>query len=174
MNCEVTCADCQAILEFVPEIHSEGALTRRSDRPKVETMIEWIVEATYEERFPYRLWIVEEESVLLCLRTQERWPGPKGQIFCLRENPEESEVVGPDADAVVERERVASYRRIGRRLVLSLDRPQGKRCDFLFLTRDYKNRPGSYEQIFFRTEQAIRQHKNRGRRSSTELPPFPS
>ncbi len=122
------------------------------------------MEATYEDRFPFRLWMVEDTSVLLCLRTQERWPGPKGQIFCLRDDPGESESGGPESGAVVERERVVSYRRIGRRLVVSLDRPQRKRCDFLFLSREYKNRPGSYEQIFFRTEHAIRQHRNRGRR----------
>lgn len=122
-------------------------------------MIEWIMEATYQDRFPFRLWIVEDEQVLLCLRTQDKWPGAKGQIFCLRDDPDVL-----DARAVLERERVVSYRRIGKRLVVAIDRPQRKRCDFLFLTRPYKNRPGSYEQIFFRTEGAVKQHRSRGKR----------
>jgi hypothetical protein len=43
---------------------------------------------------------------------------------------------------------------------LVLDRPRRKRCDFLFLTRPYKNRPGvSYEQIFWQTQQSMRQRR---------------
>jgi len=40
-----------------------------------------------------------------------------------------------------------------------LDRPKNKRCDFLFLTKQYKTRDGEYEQIFWRTQQALQQHK---------------
>ena len=42
--------------------------------------------------------------------------------------------------------------------------PMRKRCDFLFLTKRYKNKPGTYEQIFFHTQAAVRAHKSRTRR----------
>jgi hypothetical protein len=80
-------------------------------------------------------------------------------VFCLRDEPD---VLDPDA--ILERERVVSFRRMGKRLAVAIDRPQRKRCDFLFLTKPCKNRPGSYEQIFLRTEAAVKQHRNRGRR----------
>lgn len=117
------------------------------------------MEATYAERFPWRLWVIDGDRVLLCLRTQDRWPGARGQIFCLRDEPDVL-----DSEAVVEREAIVSYQWFGKRLVVALDRPTRKRCDFLFLTREYRNRPGSYEQIFFRTEQAVKQHRTRGKR----------
>jgi hypothetical protein len=44
-----------------------------------------------------------------------------------------------------------------------LDRPTRKRCEFLVLRKDRKDGSGAYEQVFFRTETAIRAHRSRGR-----------
>ena len=119
----------------------------------------WIVERTGNERFPFRITIEQEGRVTLALRVQEAWPGARGQVFCLRE-PADADRSGLEPH---ERVPVASLRRMGRKLSLVLDRPTRKRCDFLFLTRPYKNRPGEYEQIFFRTQSAVREHRSRGR-----------
>ncbi len=117
----------------------------------------WILESTGEAKFPYRLSIKRGETPLLCLRVQDRWPGTKGHIFCLREEEREGEAFLEE----IERVRVISLRRFGKRLTVVLDRPQKKRCDFLFLEKAYKTREGTYEQIFWRTERALRQRRPR-------------
>jgi hypothetical protein len=53
--------------------------------------------------------------------------------------------------------------RVGAKLTVALDRPQRKRCEFLVLTKPFKDGSGVYEQVFFRTESAVRAHKTRGR-----------
>jgi hypothetical protein len=118
----------------------------------------WRVFETGDDRFPYRIAIVQGASETLVLRTQARWPGPGRQVFCLRETEPPETLPEPLEDVAV-----AQVRRFGRKLSLVLDRNRQKRCDFLFLKKSYKNQPGEYEQIFFRTQQSLRQHKSRGR-----------
>jgi Fe2+ or Zn2+ uptake regulation protein len=43
----------------------------------------WILEATDSEKFPYLLTITQDERILLRLWVQERWPGQKGNVFCI-------------------------------------------------------------------------------------------
>lgn len=122
----------------------------------------WIVENTEDKRFPYRIRIEQDGRVLLCVRAQAPWPGPGKQVFCLRE-------VEPDPDEVLsahERVPIAHLSRLGRKLSLALDRPQRKRCEFLKIEKRRKDGSGSYEQVFFRTESAVRAHKSSKR---TEL-----
>jgi hypothetical protein len=118
----------------------------------------WRVFETGTERFPYRIAIVQGGRETLVLRTQARWPGPGAQVFCLRETEAPADLPEPLEDVAI-----ANVKRFGRKLSLVLARSRRKRCDFLFLERPYKNRPGEYEQIFFRTQQSLRQHKSRGR-----------
>jgi len=117
----------------------------------------WILERCVSDRFPYRLQIQREEKPWLILRTQDRWPAASKRIFCLRE--EET----PDSDEVLEeleRVNIVAFHERGRRLSVVLDRKRYKRCDFLFLAKPYKDRPGeSYEQIFWLTQKAITQHR---------------
>lgn len=120
----------------------------------------WRVEAVDHDRFPYRVSITEGDQDKLVLRTQAKWPGPGSQVFCLRETEAPTQPL-----EVVEEVPVAAIRRFGRKLSITLDRNHNKRCDFLFLKRPYKNRPGEYEQIFFRTQKSLRQHKSRGRKN---------
>ncbi len=115
----------------------------------------WILEETGNEKFPYRLTIRQDERILLRLWVQEKWPGQKGNIFCIRE--EEDTQLYPEAE--IERVPVVSLKRYGKRLAVILDRPKNKRCDFLFLTKSYKTKEGQYEQIFWRTERGLRERK---------------
>jgi hypothetical protein len=117
----------------------------------------WILERCASERFPYRLQILKGEEPWLTLRVQDRWPAANRNIFCLREKepPEPGEVLEE-----IERLPVVALQRRGRRLSVVLDRNRYKRCDFLFLTRRYKGRPSEeYEQIFWQTQQSMRQRR---------------
>ena len=117
----------------------------------------WILERTQNDRFPYRLQIIRGDKPWLVLRTQDRWPAAGRHIFCLREE----EPPEPD-EMLVEMERVVivAFNERGRRISVVLDRKRYKRCDFLFLKKSYKGRPGeSYEQIFWLTQRSIEQHR---------------
>lgn len=122
----------------------------------------WIVERTQDARFPFRIRIEQHGRALLTVRAQSAWPGAGTQVFCLRETEFDP------AEELVPHERVplAHLDRIGRKLSITLDRAQRKRCEFLKLERPFKNKPGTYEQIFLRTEAAARAHKSSAR---TEL-----
>jgi hypothetical protein len=119
----------------------------------------WIVERTQNRRFPVRIAIEQGGRLLLAVRAQSAWPGPGQQIFCLRER-------GTDPDEAlepVERVPIANLRQIGRKLAVVLDRPSRKRCELLTVAKPYRDKDGSYEQIFFRTESGIRAHRSRAR-----------
>lgn len=119
----------------------------------------WTVQRGTNGRFPFRVAIETDGRVIIAVRAPSMWPGPGQQIFCLREDPnEDAEQLEP-----VERVPVLQMRRIGRKLAIVLDRALRKRCEFLSITKPYKDRPGSYEQIFFRTESGIRAHRSRTR-----------
>jgi len=115
----------------------------------------YILESVNDPKFPYRLTIRQGEKMLLALRVQDRWPGQKGNIFCIRE--ENGEWEPPVKE--IERVPVIALRRYGKRLAVVLDRAKNKRCDFLFLTKQYKTREGEYDQIFWRTQQALRERR---------------
>jgi len=117
----------------------------------------WILERGVSDRFPYRLQILRGDKLWLVLRTQDRWPAAGRHIFCLRED----EPPAPD-EVLEELERVdiIAFNERGRRISVVLDRKRFKRCDFLFLKKSYKGRPGeNYEQIFWLTQRSIEQHR---------------
>ena len=117
----------------------------------------WILERTQNNRFPYRLQIIRDGRTWLALRTQDKWPTAGRHIFCLRED----EPPVPD-EVLKELERVdiVAFNERGLRVSIVLDRKRYKRCDFLFLKKSYKDRPGeSYEQIFWLTQRSIEQHR---------------
>lgn len=119
----------------------------------------WIVERTQNSRFPFRIRIEQDGRTLLAVRAQSHWPGAGSQIFCLRETAEDpGEWLEP-----LEKVPVAHLARLGRKLSVTLDRAQRKRCEFLKIEKRFKDKPGSYEQIFFRTEAGVRQHRASGR-----------
>jgi len=131
----------------------------------------WILERCVSDRFPYRLQILRGDNPWIILRTQDRWPAAGRHIFCLREDEP------PPAEEIMEeleRVNVVAFNERGRRISVVLDRKRYKRCDFLFLTKSYKGRPGEkYEQIFWLTQRSIEQHrpafKLLSHRGNTEL-----
>jgi hypothetical protein len=119
----------------------------------------WRVERTTSGRFPFRIAIEQDGRVLFAVRAQSAWPAPGGQIFCLREREHDpAEALEP-----VETFPIAALTRVGAKLSVALDRPRRKRCEFLVVTKTTKDGTGRYEQVFFRTESAIRAHRSRGR-----------
>lgn len=128
----------------------------------------WIVERTASRRFPFRVSIEQGGRLVAAFRVQARWPGPGQQVFCLRER----ELDPAEPLEELERVPVAHLGRVGRKLTVALDRPTRKRCEFLVVRKDRKNGGGAYEQVFFRTQGAIRAHRSRTRveLAATESP----
>lgn len=123
----------------------------------------WIVERTQDARFPFRIRIEQSGRTLIAVRAQSAWPGAGTQVFCIRETEHDpTEALEPHETVPI-----AHLDRLGRKLAVTLDRAQRKRCEFLKLERPYRNKPGTYEQIFLRTEQAVRAHRTSAR---AELP----
>ena len=118
----------------------------------------WKVQETNSEKFPYQVSIADKKNVALCLLTQDKWPGSSGNIFCLRAESKDDLIIGK----VIEEVPVVFVKRTGKRLTVLLDRPSKKRCEFLFVRKNYKTKEGDYEQIFFRTQQGIHQHRSKG------------
>lgn len=119
----------------------------------------WLVERTHSRRFPFRVSIEQDGRLLLAVRAQAAWPGPGQQIFCLRER----ELDPVESLEPLEQAPVARLSRVGRKLVVVLDRAQRKRCEFLTVEKPRRDGRGSYEQVFFRTESGIRAHRSRSR-----------
>jgi hypothetical protein len=119
----------------------------------------WTVERTLHRRFPFRIAIEQDGRPVLAVRAQSKWPGPGQQIFCLAERGRD-----PDEPLVLEeRLEVAHLGQVGRKLVVVLDRPTRKRCEFLVVGRVSQRDGHAYEQVFFRTESGIRAHRSRTR-----------
>ena len=122
----------------------------------------WIIEKRLNDNFPYRLLIKQDTKILLSLLVKDKWPGQKGHIFCIRDDEDDNVSV----DDVIETVPVISIKRYGKRLSVVLDRSINKRCDFLFLTKQYKTKEGEYEQIFWRTNKVLKESKTRAKLST--------
>ena len=60
----------------------------------------------------------------------------------------------------IERVPILAFHERGARISVILDRKRYKRCDLLFLSKQYKHDPAeSYEQIFWLTQRSIEQHR---------------
>lgn len=121
----------------------------------------WEVRETTSSKFPYCINIVENNKKIFSLLTQDKWAGASGNIFCIRTEDKSEITIGK----IIEEVPIVLVKRIGKRLTVLLDRTNRKRCEFLFLKKKYKTKEGEYEQIFFRTQQGITQHKTRGKLS---------
>lgn len=119
----------------------------------------WVLERVDHPQFPFRLTIIKGQETLLALRVADRWPGSRGNIFCLRETGRD----WPPPVAELERVPVVSLRRFGKRLSVVLDRSTRRRCDFLFLIKRYKQQEGEYEQIFWQTQKGLQERRPRAR-----------
>jgi len=128
---------------------------------------EWVLEKCENRRFPYRLQVFRGDKRWFTLRVQDRWPAANRNIFCMRELDD----APPDTDDPldeVERVAILAIQARGPRVSLILDRPRYKRCDFLFLVKPYKGRPGrNYEQIYWMTQAGMTQQRSKARLVST-------
>lgn len=120
---------------------------------------EWIVEEGGNDRFPFRIRIVQDGRIVLAVRAQRAWPGPGASVFCLRDDAADA----CEPRSLRERVPVLHVRRLGRKLSVTLDRPRQKRCEFLKTERKRRDGGGAVEQIFFRTQQSTEGHASRGR-----------
>ncbi len=111
---------------------------------------EWLVHRTGHPRYAYRIEVRWGLSTLLVVRASDPWPGPKGSVFCLRATDT------TPTDEPLERVAIVSLSQRGALLDIILDRAQRKRCNFLTIHK------GNHEQIFLRTEAAIKAHRTRG------------
>jgi hypothetical protein len=119
----------------------------------------WRVERTLSARFPFRIALEQDGRVLFAVRARSAWPAPGGQVFCLREREHDP----AEPLELVESVPVAALARVGAKLAVALERPRRRRCEFLSVTKTRKDGRGSFEQVFFRTESALRAHRSRGR-----------
>lgn len=126
----------------------------------------WLVQRTANGRFPIRIAIEQDGRTLFAVRAKSAWPGAGSQVFCLRER----EVDLLETLEEVERVTIAHLARLGRKLSVTLDRAQRKRCEFLILEKPRKDGSGVYEQVFFRTEAAVRAHKSSKRAELSARP----
>lgn len=126
----------------------------------------WIMEQTDSARFPYLITIYQGQKVKLRLLAQDVWPAEGKSVFCLRTERQQDSF---SVISIVER-LPAHIDRRGPILSITLQRKVRKRCEFLFTTRGYKNKPGEYEQIFWRTPGYFKQRPARFRiAKSTDL-----
>jgi len=125
----------------------------------------WVMQRCESERFPYRIQIIQAGKPWLTLRVQDRWPGAGQNIFCLREKEAPDDVIGE-----VESVPILALQRRGPRISVVLDRARQKRCDFLALVK--QSSKGTYEQIFWQTQQALRQRRSGARLVPTKSADF--
>jgi ERCC4-type nuclease len=118
----------------------------------------WVIKKTGHLKFPYRLTIVKGGEELLDLFVQDKWPGTKGNIFCIQTAGREAMCM---AEEEIERVPVVGYSHFGKRITVILDRAINKRCSFLFLMKSYKGKEGEYEQIFWQTQTGLTGHKSK-------------
>lgn len=119
--------------------------------------MDFVVTQGHHPKFRFRVRLEDGGKVLFAVHASSPWPVGGQNVFCLRD-----EDSLPDDAVEIERVRVVEWRKYGVKLSFSLDRPTKKRAEFLVLTKGYKQKQGAYEQIFFRTEAAIHQHRSKG------------
>jgi hypothetical protein len=126
---------------------------------------EWRLDQTDSERFPYLLTITENGRVRQKLLVQDAWPAEGKNTFCLR--PERHSQPW-QCLAAKERVPIKALKARGKMLSVILDRTVRKRCEFLFTEKRYKSGSGTYEQIFWRTQDYFRQRPASIRTRSAE------
>jgi len=115
---------------------------------------EWILDQTDSERFPYLLTITDGGGIRQQFLVKDAWPAEGKNTFCLRP---ERHTEPWSCVASKERVPIKTLKRRGNLLTVVLERSVRKRCEFVFTEKAYKNKPGKYEQIFWRTQHHFRQ-----------------
>lgn len=113
--------------------------------------LRWLIYEKKGERFPFWLFIEKEKNKFIFLKAQDKWPGPGKNIFCKYEGEVSSRNL-PRKD-LVDSCQISFLKREGKRLNLVLARQRRKRCWFIFLKKEYKQKPGQfYHQVFWITQ----------------------
>lgn len=114
--------------------------------------LRWLIYKNEEDNFPYWVFIEQERNRFIFLKAKEKWPGPGKNIFCKYEG-EEIKKGDLPKDEPVDSCEIFSLKRYGKKLNVILKRSRNKRCWFIFLKKEYKNRPGEfYYQVFWITQ----------------------
>jgi len=111
----------------------------------------WFIYEKQEDNFPYWVFIEEKRNRFVFLKAKDKWPGPGKNIFCKFEG----EVKRKDLpkDEPIDFCEIFSIKRYEKKLNIILNRSRNKRCWFIFLKKEYKNRPGDfYDQVFWITQ----------------------
>jgi hypothetical protein len=125
----------------------------------------WVLQRAPGGRFPFRLQIVKDGRPWLTLRVQDRWPAANHNLYCLRE--QHAPALGAGLEEL-ERIPIIALQVYGKRLSVVLDRRTYRRCEFLFVSRSLKGQAAEErEQIFWVTEQSMKQRRSRARLVST-------
>ncbi|MGA1862114.1 ArsR family transcriptional regulator [Deferribacter thermophilus] len=117
--------------------------------------LKWVITKSKSKSFPYKLFITKGSNTILSLLLQDKWPGEKGHIFCLKNE----EPFSVNNNEIIEEVEINNFKKFGSKISITLKRNTKKRCEFLFLEKKYKNKEGTYTQIFFRTQRGITERK---------------
>ncbi len=121
-------------------------------------MNQWIIEKTDSVKYPYLIKIVYNNKIVLELLTKSTWPGEGQQLFCIRTQ-NSSELF--KVLSVVEQYSIKRINKRGAILSIIIDRASRKRCEFLFVSKQYKTKSGTYEQIFWRSQSFFREKSSK-------------
>ena len=110
------------------------------------------------KQFPYRLFLEETPGNFRVFDVQDRWPGGGKKIFCASLGTVTKDKL--PTDEPIECCVISSLSWYGKKLMITIDRPTRKRCWFIFLKKEYKNKPGEfYEQVFWITRSSAIQRR---------------
>ncbi len=102
------------------------------------------------KNFPYVLFLEKSPGIYLFLKTQEKWPTSGKKVFCKYKGEIKEENI-PELE-LIESSTIKLMRQYGKKLTVILNRKLKKRCWFIFIEKEYKNKPGKYYQIFWDTQ----------------------
>ena len=116
--------------------------------------LKWLMFKKEEDKFPFWLFIEREKGKFIFLKAKEKWPGPGKNIFCKFEG--EVKKRNLPKEKPIDSCKIFSLRQYGKKLDIVLDRNRNKRCWFIFLKKEYKQKPGLfYYQVFWITQASI-------------------
>lgn len=115
------------------------------------SQLRWLIFKKESDNFPFWLFIEKEKNQFIFLKAKEKWPGPGKNIFCQYEG--EVDQKSLPEEKPLDEAKIFSLKRFGKKLTVVLDRLRNKRCWFIFLKKEYKQKPGLfYYQVFWITQ----------------------
>ena len=106
-----------------------------------------------DPRFKYLVKITKGGKKVVTLKSTAKWPMAQNNLFCIRTDDKTHK------SNLVEETPITVYKKTNNRIMIVLDRRSNKRCQFLYIKRKYKDKNEFYEQIFWQTQQSLKQAK---------------